>query len=144
MAGADAVKGEAMEPTKAPVAKGELSQVVSNDDLLLVGDSPQEVQEAVRMTMQVLMHAGFLINLKKSDLNPSQELIYIGALLSPVRAKYFSPWTEETLLSELSCRSAAWEPFTLPTCGCKSWASWPQRFSASQMPGSGCVRYNGM
>ena len=31
MAGADAVEGEAMEPTKAPVAKGELSQVVSND-----------------------------------------------------------------------------------------------------------------
>ena len=61
------------------------------DDLLLVGDSPQEVQQAVLMTMQVLMHAGFIINLKKSDLVPTQELVYIGALLSPLKGQVLLP-----------------------------------------------------
>ena len=61
------------------------------DDLLLVGDSPQQVQQAVSMTMQVLIHAGFVVNLTKSDLVPSQELVYIGALLSPKQGKVLLP-----------------------------------------------------
>ena len=61
------------------------------DDLLLVGDSPQEVHRSVLMTIQVLEHAGFVINLTKSDLNPTQELVYIGALLSTQRGLVLLP-----------------------------------------------------
>ena len=31
------------------------------------------------MSLQVLIRAGFIVNLKKSDLTPIQDLVYIGA-----------------------------------------------------------------
>ena len=45
------------------------------DDILLLGDSPHEVQQSVRKTLQVLIQAGFIVNLKKSHLNPTQDLV---------------------------------------------------------------------
>ena len=48
------------------------------DDILLVGNSPEETLRALRLTMEVFTQAGFTINLKKSDLTPSQDLVYIG------------------------------------------------------------------
>ena len=37
------------------------------------------MQQIVRTTLQVLIRAGFILNLKKSHLNPTQDLVYIGA-----------------------------------------------------------------
>ena len=48
------------------------------DDILIVGWSPQETVQALRTTIQVFTEAGFTINLKKSDLTPSQDMVYIG------------------------------------------------------------------
>ena len=49
------------------------------DDILLLGDSLHNVQQSVQMTLQVLIRAGFIVNLKKSHLNLTQDLVYIGA-----------------------------------------------------------------
>ena len=48
------------------------------DDILLVGSSPEETLRALRLTIETFVQAGFTINLKKSDLTPSQDLVYIG------------------------------------------------------------------
>ena len=43
-------------------------------DLLIVGDT-----QSIQKTIQVLVQAGFVVNLKKSELTPTQDLVYIGA-----------------------------------------------------------------
>ena len=44
-----------------------------------MGESEVEVAQSVQMVIQVLIHAGFIVNLKKSELTPTQDLVYIGA-----------------------------------------------------------------
>ena len=48
------------------------------DDILLLGESPRELEQSVQTTHQVLTRAGFIVNLRKSDLVPTQDLVYIG------------------------------------------------------------------
>ena len=54
-------------------------QLYAYSDDLIVGDSEVEVALSVKRTIQVLVHAGFIVNLKKSELAPTQELVYIRA-----------------------------------------------------------------
>ena len=61
------------------------------DDLLLVGRSPLHVQLSLRFTIAMLTHAGFLINLKKSDLLPVQDLVYIGGRFCTAISRVFLP-----------------------------------------------------
>ena len=49
------------------------------DDLLIVGESEVEAAQSVQETIQVRIHAGFIVNLKKSELALTQDLVYIGA-----------------------------------------------------------------
>ena len=48
------------------------------DNLLIVGDFEVEAAQSVQETLQVLIHARFVVNLK-SELVPTQHLVYIGA-----------------------------------------------------------------
>ena len=61
------------------------------DDIIILGDSPREVQEALEMTVQVFTSAGFIINLKKSDLTPTQDLVYIGGWFRTLLGRVFLP-----------------------------------------------------
>ena len=47
------------------------------DDLLVMGQA-EEVTQSFQKTIQVLVQAGFVVNLKKSELAPTQDLVYIG------------------------------------------------------------------
>ena len=46
---------------------------------LILVELLHEVEQSVQTTPQVLTQAGFIGNLKKSDLTPTQDLVYIGA-----------------------------------------------------------------
>lgn len=48
------------------------------DDILVVGASPEAVYHSLQMSIQVFTWAGFIINIKKSDLTLTQDLVYIG------------------------------------------------------------------
>ena len=45
------------------------------DDILILWDLSHEVDQSVQKTLQVLTQAEFIVNLKKSDLNPTQDLV---------------------------------------------------------------------
>ena len=49
------------------------------EDILILGKLPHEVEQSVQTSLQVLTRAGFIVNLKKSNLPPTQDLVYIGA-----------------------------------------------------------------
>ena len=47
------------------------------DNLLVMGESKEEVAQSVQKTIQVLIQVGFVVNLKKSKLAPTQDFMYI-------------------------------------------------------------------
>ena len=49
------------------------------NDILLLGELSRELQQSLQTTLQVFTRAGFIVDLRKSDLVPTQDLIYIGA-----------------------------------------------------------------
>ena len=49
-------------------------------DILVIGNSEEECRLNVEVTLRVLREAGFVINLKKSALNPSQRFQYLGLI----------------------------------------------------------------
>ena len=51
----------------------------SLDDLLIMGDPKVVICQSIQKTVQVLVQAGFVVNLKKSELVPIQDMVYIGA-----------------------------------------------------------------
>ena len=55
----------------------EVQLYVYFDDLLIVGDS--KVTQPIQKTIRVLVQAGFVVNLMKYELAPTQDLAYIGA-----------------------------------------------------------------
>ena len=61
------------------------------DDLLIVGASVEEVQRSLYLAIQYLTNAGFVLNVKKSDLHPAQDLHYIGAHFHADLGRIFLP-----------------------------------------------------
>ena len=61
------------------------------DDIVLIGNSPQEVLHALQITIQAFALAGFIINVKKSDLTPTQDLVYIGGRFRTDLGRVFLP-----------------------------------------------------
>ena len=51
------------------------------DDILLVGNSPQAVQKNLSIMLQDLEESGMVINLKKSQLIPTQQVEHLGFLV---------------------------------------------------------------
>jgi hypothetical protein len=49
------------------------------DDILIVGKSTGQVKVALNHLVHVFLQAGFILNVKKSDPIPSQDLVYLGA-----------------------------------------------------------------
>jgi len=61
------------------------------DDLLIVGASVEEVQRSLYLAIHYLTQAGFVLNVKKSDLLPAQDLHYIGAHFRADLGRIFLP-----------------------------------------------------
>ena len=61
------------------------------DDLLIIAHSPAQLTRHLEIVVHTLVSAGFTINLKKSDLLPSQDLVYIGGRLRTDLGRVFLP-----------------------------------------------------
>ena len=61
------------------------------DDLLVLETNPLRLSLILRVVVSTFVQAGFTINLKKSDLSPSQDLVYIGGRLRTDLGRVFLP-----------------------------------------------------
>jgi ribonuclease HI len=61
------------------------------DDCLIVAKSRQLLERAIKITQEVLMEAGFLINFKKSHLSPVQRLKFLGLEVDTTQAASYLP-----------------------------------------------------
>lgn len=55
------------------------------DDTIIYGKTEREVQQGVQVTLEILQQAGFTVNTKKSVMNPSTKLEYLGFLIDSVK-----------------------------------------------------------
>ncbi|XP_072002063.1 uncharacterized protein [Engystomops pustulosus] len=70
------------------------------DDLLLVAGSKQELIHHRDFTMRILQQLGWIINLEKSKLNPSTEVVFLGTLLNSIQQMSFLPPEKATRLMQ--------------------------------------------
>ena len=68
------------------------------DDLLIAGPTIEEANQAVSVVANTLVQAGFILNLKKSELVPTQDLVYIGGRLRTDLGYVFLPEDRLTVL----------------------------------------------
>ena len=71
------------------------------DDILMVAADPQVLSSQVRQAIQVLESAGYVINLAKSSLSPSQDMVYIGAHFQTARDLVCLPMDRAQKISQL-------------------------------------------
>ena len=74
-------------------------------NILILGESSRQVEYSVQTTLQVLTQAWFIVNLKKSNLAPTQDLVYIGARIWTDLARVYLP--EDNIKSDASPRSGS-------------------------------------
>lgn len=85
------------------------------DDWLIVADSRQEVLRSTTATTETAERLGWLINHAKSDLAPSQQITYLGALINlregwarPTQTRVEALWAGLTLLRSGPQSARAW------------------------------------
>jgi len=61
------------------------------DDILVVGNSHARVLASLTITIQTLTRVGYVINVKKSDLAPTQDLVYVGGRFRTDLGRVFLP-----------------------------------------------------
>ena len=76
------------------------------DDWLILGTSPEVVQQHLDLVMEEVTNLGFIVNLEKSNLVPSQEPIFLGAKIDLREGKVF-PTTERALALSLGSQHLA-------------------------------------
>lgn len=67
-----------MRPLMAKINSSGISSCIYVDDALIVSETQQEAQQATEYTVQTFEEAGFLVNREKSQLIPTQEIVYLG------------------------------------------------------------------
>ncbi len=78
------------------------------DDILLAADSYQVALEGVQLALKYLTQAGFILNIKKSDLVPTQDLVYIGGRFRTNLGQVFLP--ENRAKALISCVQSFLKP----------------------------------
>jgi hypothetical protein len=71
------------------------------DDTLIYGSTPQLVQGYVKHTLRVLQEAGFTISYKKSALEPSQVITYLGFLIDSTTLSLTIPPNKSDSLQQM-------------------------------------------
>ncbi|XP_031331157.1 uncharacterized protein LOC116161828 isoform X1 [Photinus pyralis] len=83
-----------MKPVFAHLRKKGLISVVYLDDILLFGNTRQSCVHNVKETLKLITSLGFLPNLEKSQLVPSQEIEYLGFVYNSIDMSISLPSTK--------------------------------------------------
>ena len=59
--------------------------IIYLDDMLLMGQTMEEILMSRDTTIFLLQHLGFILNMEKSILNPVQEIEFLGLTVNPVK-----------------------------------------------------------
>ena len=71
-----------LKPVSAFLRSVGVRLIVYIDDILVIGKTPDEVQNHVEALIALLEGLGFIVNVEKSVLTPSQQIEFLGLLLN--------------------------------------------------------------
>ena len=71
-----------IKPVVSTLRKLGIRSILYLDDTLIMARSKEEARRHLATAMELLVALGFIINLKKSTLSPTQELEFLGFLLN--------------------------------------------------------------
>lgn len=89
-----------LKPVAATLRKKSFLSVIYLDDFLLFGDTYQDCLVNIKETLQLLNNLGFILNLQKCDLNPSQEKKFLGFILNSSSMNIILPDNKRLTLIE--------------------------------------------
>ena len=78
--------------------------IVYLDDMFIWADSQSQARRSVRVAIQVLMVLGFRINLRKSVLEPSRSITWLGITWNSLSGTIIAPEHLVSHISRLACR----------------------------------------
>ena len=71
-----------MKPVVSTLRKLGIRSILYLDDMLIMARSKEEARKYLATAIELLVALGFIVNLKKSTLTPTQELEFLGFLLN--------------------------------------------------------------
>ena len=83
-----------------PLRQQGVRLVVYLDDILVIASSQSQCRQDIRKLVALLLRLGFVINLAKSELTPSQQKVFLGTLIDSLDMKFFLPRTKVKTFKE--------------------------------------------
>lgn len=93
-----------MKPVVVYLREKGLTSVLYLDDFLLLGNTHNECLSNVRETLKCLKSLGFIVNYKKSELNPSKSVKYLGLIYNSEKMTVSLPGEKRLIISNLAKR----------------------------------------
>ena len=80
-----------MKPVAGFLRKRGVRLLLYLDDMLIIGSTPREVNDFTQMAVNLLKALGFIINLDKSVLTPTQVITFLGFTINAVTMRFTLP-----------------------------------------------------
>jgi hypothetical protein len=103
-----------MTPVIAHIRSLGIRIVIYLDDILILHQDPSVLQSIFRKVVSLLEGLGFLINLNKCSLFPSQQLIFLGTMLNTVTMSLSLPTEKLDLIQQGALQLRTKGKSTLP------------------------------
>ena len=82
------------------------------DDILFIAESRQLLVTHMTSAIRHLIQAGFIIDLKKSNLTPTQDIVFLGARIQTVQGKISMPTDKAERIVALVRKFSAGQTYT--------------------------------
>ena len=80
-----------MKPVAGFLRKRGVRLLLYLDDMLMIGSTPREVNDFTQMAVNLLKALGFIINLDKSVLTPTQVITFLGFTINSITMRFTLP-----------------------------------------------------
>ena len=80
-----------MKPVAGFLRKRDVRLLQYVDDMLIIGSTPREVNDFTQMAVNLLKAFGFIINLDKSVLTPTQVITFLGFTINSITMRFTLP-----------------------------------------------------
>ena len=74
-----------------PLRQQGVRLVVYHDEILVIAPSRSQCHHDIRQLVALLLRLGFVINLAKSELAPTQQKVFLGTLIDSLTMQFFLP-----------------------------------------------------
>ena len=92
-----------MKPVVASLRSQWVRLIIYLDDILIIASSIETLNRHKTLAISLLESLGFLINYEKSNLTPSQQIVFLGMLVDSASMQFILP-QQKTVRIQKECR----------------------------------------